>query len=144
MMTPPVVISAKLLGYCLTMFQQMMRHSLSVGLASYFLISSTRTRIIWRRLSGAGLLLLAMADCTSSGILSHGTSKVSCHLLAMLADWLTLREVQGDDACEELDKDEKPDSEDEEEGNGLESEVRFVCVESSGKLCRSSVTVVDS
>lgn len=36
------------------------------------------------------------------------------------------------------------DSEDEEQGNGLVSEIRLVCVESSGKICRSSVTVVDS
>lgn len=119
------------------MFWQMMRHSLRVGLASFFLISSTRTRIIWRRLSGAGLLLLAMADCTSSGILSHGTSKVSFHLV--LADWLTLLEVQGDDAREELDSEDE-----EEQGNGLESEDRLVSVESTGKNWTSSVTVVVS
>lgn len=96
--------------------------------------------ILSRRLSGAGLLLLAMADCTSSGILSRGTSNVSCHL-DMLADCLSLCEVHGVDGSEELDMDEMLDSEDEEQGNGLESEVRLVCVESSGKICRSSVTV---
>ena len=48
----------KVLGYCLTMFWQMTRHWLHVGLTSYFLIWSTRIRIIWRRLSGAG------ASCT--------------------------------------------------------------------------------
>lgn len=89
-------------------------------------------------------MLLAMADCTSSGILSHGTSKVLCHLLDMLADCLRLCEVHGVEGSEELDRDEMLDSEDEEQGNGLESEVRLVCVESSGKTCRSSVTVVDS
>lgn len=79
--------------------QQMMRHLLRVGLTSCFLISSTRMRIIWRRLSGAGRLLLAMADCTSSGILFQGTSKVSYHLLDVLADWLILLK-EGDDAGE--------------------------------------------
>lgn len=68
-------------------------------------------RIIWRRLSGAGRLLLAMADCTSSDILFQGTSKVSYHLLDVLADWLILLK-EGDDAGEELG------SEDEEEQAG--------------------------
>lgn len=62
----------------------------------------------------------------------------------MLADCLSLCEVHSVDGSEELDRDETPDSEDEEQGNGLESEVRHVFVEPSGKICRSSVTVVDS
>lgn len=86
----------------------MIKHSLCVGLTSYFLISSTRILIIWHRLSGAGLLLLAMADCTSSGILFHGTSKVLYHSPDMLADCLC--EAHGVDASEELDKGETLDS----------------------------------
>lgn len=70
MMTPPGVISAKLLGYLFIMFWQMWRHSLRVGLGSYFLISSTRIQIIWHHLQGAGLLLLEMADCNSSAFIS--------------------------------------------------------------------------
>jgi len=62
----------------------------------------------------------------------------------MLADCLRLCEVHGVDGSEELDGDEMLDCEDEEQGNGLECEVRLVCVESSGKICRSSVTVEDS
>lgn len=88
-------------------------------------------------------MLLAMADLISSGILSHGTSKVSCHLPDMSADWFILGEEQGD--CEEPDRDEQLASEDDEkQDNGLESEDRLVCTESSGKIWRSSVTAVVS
>lgn len=137
MMTPLGVISAKLLGKCLTMLRQMMRHSLRVGLFSHFLISSARIRIIWRRLSGAGRLLLAIADCTSTGILSQGISKFSYHLLDMLGDWLALLKVQGVDAREELELEDV-------QGCGLESEDILVSVDSSGNIWRSSVTFVVS
>lgn len=134
-----ICISAKLLGKCLTMLRQIMRHSLRVGLLSHFLISSARIRIIWRRLSGAGRLLLAIADWTSTGILSQGISKFSYHLLDMLGDWLSLLKVQGVDAREELEL-----KLEDVQGCGLESEDILVSVDSSGNFWRSSVTCVVS
>lgn len=56
----------------------------------------------------------------------------------MLADWLTLLKVQGDDGVE-------LDSEDEEQQcSGLETKDRLEYVESTGTVSRSSMTFVVS
>lgn len=48
----------------------------------YFLISSTSTRIIWRRHLEEGLRPFVMAETISWGILSHGTSNMSGHVIS--------------------------------------------------------------
>lgn len=72
-----------------------------------------------------------MADCTSSSILSHGTSKVSGHVLDLLTEWMALLEMPGDDADEELDS---ADGE-EQDWTGPQA---TVCIVSRGENWRSS------
>lgn len=82
MRIPFLVMSPKLFGYFLTMLWQTVRHWERVGLVLYFLNSSTSTQIIWCRHLGEGLRPFVMAETISWGILSHGTSNTSGHVMS--------------------------------------------------------------
>ena len=105
-----------------------------MGLASYFLSSSTSTLTICHLSAGVGLLQFAVAERIPCTIRSHGTLNFSCHVLDMwnllLLGLLRSDEddvAAGDDA---LDHGEQLSSDD-----GLDSVLGF------GIIWKSRVTI---